>query len=308
MELLFGNGARKGSAAAAGGDPLVKDSDTANFMKDVIEASMQVPVIVDFWAPWCGPCKTLGPLLEKLVRAAKGAVKLVKVDVEANQDLAMQMRIQTVPMVYAFDKGRPVDGFSGAVGESQLKAFIGRLTGGAGHEGVEEALAEAKALLDEGLIPQAQQVYQQILVADHANAPALAGFLRCLLALGEVENAQAMLARLPEELAKNSEIAAVRTALELSLQGAMGDDTAELRRRLAQDHNDHQARFDLAMAYYAAGEREAAVDELLEIVKRDRSWNDDGARKQLIKLFEAFGPGDPLAAAARRRLSSLLFS
>ncbi|HVI53154.1 MAG TPA: co-chaperone YbbN [Candidatus Sulfotelmatobacter sp.] len=311
MELLFGNGAKKGGTndmiGGSGGGDLIKDSDTAHFMQDVIEASMQVPVIVDFWAPWCGPCKTLGPLLEKLVKAAKGTVKLVKIDVDANQDLAAQMRIQSVPMVYAFDQGRPVDGFSGAVGESQLKAFIGRLTGGAGHEGVEDALAQAKALLAEGQVPQAQQIYQQILAADHANAPALGGFLRCLLALGETDNAAAMLARLPEELAKHADIAAVRTALELASQGEAGA-TAELRRRLAQDHNDHQARFDLAMAYFATGEREAAVDELLEIVRRDRAWQDDGARKQLLKLFEAFGPGDPLAAAGRRRLSSLLFA
>jgi len=307
MELLFGNAAKKTGTTAAGGSDLIKSSDSAHFMQDVVDASMKVPVIVNFQAPRLAPVTAFDALLEKLVLAAKGALKLVKIDVEASRDLAAQMRIQDVPTVYAFDQGRPVDAFSGETDESQLKAFLGRLTGGAGNEGVEEALAQAKTLLAEGHIPQAQQIYQQILAADHANAPALAGFLRCLIALGETDNAAAMLARLPEELAKHRDIAAVRTALDLASQGDAGE-TAELRRRLAQDHNDHQARFDLAMAYFAAGEREATVDELLEIVKRDRSWNDDGARKQLIKLFEAFGPGDSLAAAARRRLSSLLFS
>lgn len=309
MERLIGMGAKKNPAAASSGaSGLIKDTDSAHFMQDVVDASMSVPVIVDFWAQGFPSCDSLTASLEKLVLAAKGAVKLVKLDVEANPEIATQMRIQTVPMVYAFDQGRPVDGFSGAVGESQLKAFIGRLTGGAGNEGVEEALAQAKALLAEGHIPQAQHIYQQILAADHANAPALAGFLRCLIRLGETENAQAMLARLPEELVKHPDIIAVRTALDLATQGSQAGETAELRRRLALDHNDHQARFDLAMAYFAQGEREAAVDELLEIVKRDRAWNDDGGRKQLLKLLEAFGPGDPLAATARRRLSSLLFS
>ena len=309
VELLIGNGAHKAQTAGQGSNGgLVKSSDSAHFMQNVIETSMTVPVIVGFWAPMHGPSKTLATALEKLVLAAKGAVKLVHMDVDASPEIAAQLRIQDVPTVYAFDQGRPVDGFAGAASENQLKAFIGRLTGGAGHEGVEEALAQAKALLEAGQVPQAQQLYQQILAADHANAPALAGFLRCLLTLGETENAQAMLARLPEELLKHAEIQAVKTALDLAAQGADAGETAELRRRLAQDHNDHQARFDLAMAYYASGEREAAVDELLEIVKRDRAWNDDGARKQLLKLFEAFGPGDPLASSGRRRLSLLLFS
>ncbi len=308
MDLIFGSGA-KPAAAAAGGD-VIKDGSAATFAVDVIEASMKVPVIVDFWATWCGPCKQLGPLLEKLVREARGAVRMVKIDVDKEQALAAQLRIQSVPTVYAFKDGRPVDGFAGAQPESQLRAFIQRLTtAGAGQPSLDDIIAEAKQLLAEGDAETAAAAFQQVLGEDPANAPAMAGLLRALMALGDVDSVRAMLGQLPPDMLKNAEVAAVKTALELQDAAAAGaGEAAALRRRLAADANDHQARFDLALAYYGTGEAEAAVEELLELFRRDRAWNDDAARKQLLKLFEAFGPTHPLTLSGRRRLSALLFS
>lgn len=308
MDLIFGSGAKPATAGAAAGD-LIKDGTTATFAADVIEASMKTPVIVDFWATWCGPCKTLGPMLEKLVREMRGAVRMVKIDVDKEQALAAQLRIQSVPTVYAFKDGRPFDGFTGALPESQLRAFLQRLTAGAeGEPSLDDIVAEAKQLLADGDAETAAQAFQQVLAEDPAHGGAMAGLLRSLLALGDVDSVRQMLPRLPPELLKNAEVAAVKTALELQDSAAGGGETAELRRRLANDANDHQARHDLALAYYAAGEHEAAVDELLELFRRDRAWNEDAARKQLVKLFEAFGPTHPLTVQGRRRLSSLLFS
>ncbi|PKU23608.1 thioredoxin [Telmatospirillum siberiense] len=308
MEILFNGSAKAGQAA---GGNFVKDGDTATFVQDVIEPSMKTPVIVDFWAPWCGPCKTLGPLLEKLVNAAGGAVRLVKINVDKNQELAAQMRIQSIPAVYAFKDGQPVDGFVGAVPESQVKALIERMaagsTAGAGPT-TEEILAEAKAILAEGDPAGAMAVFQEVLAQDPTNAPAYAGCLRCLIQAGQIEEAKRRLEKLPEALAGHAEIAAVRTAIELAEQATQAGPAADLRRTLASDADNHQARFDLAMAHYAAGEREAAVDELLELFRRNRAWNEEAARKQLVKLFEAFGRSDPLTQSAQRRLSSLMFS
>jgi putative thioredoxin len=306
MESLFNIGAG-GAKPAVGG---VKESSIATFVQDVLEPSTKVPVIVDFWAPWCGPCKTLGPLLEKLVKETKGAVQLVKINVDQNQELAAQMRIQSIPAVYAFKNGRPVDGFVGAVPESQMRAFIKRLAGDAASQGdgLEEALAEAKEFAAQGDIATALDIYREILAQAPDNAAAIAGMLRCLMQADEIAEVKRVLAGLPAELAKNDEIVAVRTAVELAEQAGNLGPPEDLRRRLSRDPADHQARYDLSLAYFAAGEREAAVDELLELFRRDRAWNEDAARKQLVKLFEAFGPTDPLTLSARRRLSSLMFA
>ena len=301
-------------AAPAAGD-LIKDSSDRAFMVDVIEASQSVPVIVDFWAPWCGPCKQLGPILEKTVLAAKGKVRLVKIDTDKDPMIASQLRVQSIPAVYAFFQGRPVDGFMGALPESQVKAFVEKLLKLAGAAGggegdiLEEALAQAKEALEAGDTQTASEIYGEILQADpeNPNAAAFAGLVRCLIVNDELARAKQMLDKVPEPIAKDKEIAAVRSALEVAEQAANAGPIPELMEKVAHNQDDHEARFDLALALFAAGRREAAVDELLELVRRDRAWNDEAARKQLVKFFEAFGPTDPLTVRSRRRLSSILF-
>lgn len=307
--------AKKGAPASvapgAAGD-LIKDGTDRSFMADVIEASRTVPVIVDFWATWCGPCKTLGPALEAAVRAAKGAVKLVKIDTDKNPMVAQQLRLQSIPAVYAFFQGRPVDGFVGAQPDSNVKAFVDRLAklgaGAAGTDMLDDALAQAKEALDAGDATLAADIYSQILEAEPENAAAYAGLVRCLVATQDFTRARQMLDRAPAALAKDKELTAVRSALDIAEQAQQAGPVADLREKVAHDPTDLQARFDLAMALFADGQREDAVDELLEIVRRDRTWNEDGARKQLVKFFEAFGPTDPLTVRSRRRLSSMLFS
>lgn len=309
MDLIFGAGGKPTNAGGAAPGDVIKDGSTATFMADVIEASRQVPVIVDFWATWCGPCKQLGPLLEKIVREARGAVRMVKIDVDKNQDLAAQLRVQSVPMVYAFKDGRPVDAFVGGQPESQIRAFVQRLTQGGAAASLADVVAEAKELLANGDAEMAAQLFQQVLGEDPANAPAMAGLLRCLMTVGDLASVKQMLAQLPDEMLRHAEVAAVKTAIELQESAAAGaGQSAELRRRLADDPADHQARYDLALAYFGTGEQEAAVDELLELFRRDRAWNEDAARKQLVKVFEALGPTHPLTVSGRKRLSSLLFS
>ena len=308
MDFIIGSGAKPAAASGASGD-FIKDASTATFAVDVIEASMKVPVIVDFWATWCGPCKQLGPALEKVVREARGAVRMVKIDVDKNQELAAQLRIQSVPTVYAFANGRPVDGFTGAQSESQLRTFVQRLTKGAAEPGLDAIVEQAKELLAAGDAESAADLFQQVLGEDPANGAAMAGLLRCLLAVGDAGAVKQMLAQLPADLVRHAEVAAVRTALELQESAAPGaGQAAELRRRLAVAADDHQARFDLAMAYYGSGETEAAVEELLDLFRRDRAWNEGAARKQLLKIFEALGPKHPVTLQGRRRLSALLFS
>jgi len=303
-----------GQAGSDGAPPadLIKDSSIETFEADVLQASMTAPVIVDFWAPWCGPCKQLGPLLEQAVTAARGAVRLVKVDIDQNQELAMQLRVQSVPAVYAFFQGRPVDGFVGALPESQVKAFIDRLIQaagtGQGPDPLEDALEQAQSALESGQLGAASSLFAQVLQHDPENLRATAGMIRCRLASGDTAGAKAMFEGLPEDVRSDAALASVAAGLELADMSAEAGDVLALQSQLAANPNDHQARFDLAMAHYAAGNAERATDELLEIIRRERAWNDEAARTQLLKFFEAWGQTDPRTLEARRRLSSLLFS
>ncbi len=304
VEMLLG---QNSDAEAPVPADLIKDTSTATFVHDVIEASKTTPVIVDFWAPWCGPCKTLGPILEKLVKQYAGKVKLVKIDVDANQPIAQQFRVQSIPAVYAFKNGRPVDGFMGAVTEGQVKQFIERLTGGGSP--LDELVTEAEAMSAEGQHEEALNVYQEILAQDPEHAKAMGGALKTYLALGHEDAAREVLKNLPEPLLNAPEVASVRTTLELKDATAQNvGQTAELEAKVAADPKNMDARLELAMARYGAGNREAAVDDLLEMIRMDREWNEQAARKQLVKFIEAFGPTDPLTSSARRRLSSILFS
>jgi putative thioredoxin len=287
----------------------IKDSGIETFETDVILASREAPVIVDFWAPWCGPCKQLGPLLEKVVNEAKGAVRLVKINIDENQEIARQLRIQSIPTVYAFKNGQPVDGFMGAIPESQLRAFVQHLTGGeAGHDHADEVLAMADEAFAAGDVGAAAQAYAHVLQDEPGNPKAVAGLARCYLKSGDLERARNTLQLVRPDGAADEAIRAVEAELKLREQAADVGDTAGLRARIEADPNDHQARYDLALALDAKGDREGALDALLESVRRDRKWNDEAARKHLVTLFEALGPTDPLTVAARRKLSSILFS
>jgi putative thioredoxin len=306
MEPILGR-----AQAPADGANLVKNGSTATFMADVIDASHEAAVVVDFWAPWCGPCKQLGPALEKAVRDARGAVRMVKINIDENPELAQQMRIQSIPAVYAFKDGRPVDGFVGALPESQVKQFVSRLAAnsGAGPSPIEEALQLAKEAMGAGDAARAGNIYAQILQHEPANAEAIAGLARIAINRKDFAKARQMLDRAPKEAASHAEIGAARAALELAEAGQKAQGAlAELRQRLERNANDHEARYELASALFASGQREQAVDALLDLAKRDRKWNDEAARKQLVKFFEAMGHADPLTVAARKRLSSILFS
>jgi putative thioredoxin len=289
-------------------DGLVKDTTTQTFKKDVIDESRQQPVLVDFWAPWCGPCKQLTPLLEKAVRAAKGKVKLRKMNIEEHPAIAGQMGIQSIPAVIAFVNGQPADGFLGALPEGQVTAFLERLT--RSKLGGEESdfLKAADAALVEGDAAGAAQAYAQVLAQDAANIHALAGLARCYIETGALEQAKQTLAMVPASKHTEAPVAAARAALEIAEQAAALGPIADLEKRVAENPLDHQARYDLALALNAKGRRIETVDHLLDIVRRDRKWNDDGARKQLVQLFEAWGPSDEATVAGRRRLSSVLFA
>ncbi len=289
-------------------DDLVKDTTTAGFRQDVLAESMNQPVLVDFWAPWCGPCKQLTPVLEKVVRAAGGKVKLVKMNIDEHPQIAGQLGVQSIPAVFAFQRGQPVDGFMGALPESQLKSFIERLVGPLGPGAVEELLAEADQLVAAGDMGGAAELYAGVLSQEPDNAAALAALVKLHVEVGDLDGAKRFLAMAPATKANDPAIAGARAAVELAEQAGSLGDAAELQRRVQADPLDHQARFDLAIALNARGKREEAVNHLLEIVRRDRNWNDDGARKQLVQFFEAWGPMDEMTIAGRRRLSSLLFA
>nr|WP_127113587.1 co-chaperone YbbN [Shimia sediminis] len=300
----------QGNAAPAG--DLIKDVSEATFMQDVVEASQTVPVIVDFWAPWCGPCKTLGPALEAAVTAAGGAVKMAKVNVDENQMIAGQMRVQSIPTVYAFWQGQPIDGFQGAVPPSEIEDFVKRVVEAGGGEaedgGLEEAVAAAEEMLAAGDAQSAGETFAAILEQDQENVAAFGGLARANIAMGALDQAEAVLNGTPAEFADAPEIEAARAQLELARQAEHAGPVAELRAAVAADENDHQARFDLALALHAAGEAEAAVDELLEMFRRDREWNDGAAKAQLFTIFDALPANDPVVLNGRRKLSSMIFA
>ena len=286
----------------------IKDSNTESFADDVLAASREVPVIVDFWAPWCGPCKQLTPVLEKVVNEARGKVKLVKVNIDENPAIAQQLRVQSIPAVFAFSDGQPVDGFAGALPESQIRAFVQRLTGDSGPSEIEKAIEMAEEAMATKDLERAVGIFGQILRIEPQNTSALAGLAHCYVQNGDLEQARQTLDMVAPEAQNVPQVSAAQAALELAEQAGDAGDAGELAHTVDANPDDHQARFDLAAALIAAEQREEAVDHLLEIVKRNRTWNEEAARKQLLTLFEAFGPTDPLTVASRRRLSAMLFS
>lgn len=295
------------TGSSPAGDDLVMDVTTQSFMKDVVEESKLRPVLVDFWAPWCGPCKQLTPVIEKVVRAAKGKVRLAKMNTDDHPAVAQQLGIQSLPTVYAFVNGQPVDGFMGAQPESAIQALIDKLVGPGGDD-LTEILLSADAALEDNDLEGAQELYAHVLGEEPENLKALAGLARTQLLAGTIDLAKATLALVPEAGANDAGIAAVRAAIELEEAAAGLGDVGDLEAKVAANPLDHQARFDLAVALNARGKREEAADHLLAIIRKDRSWNEDGARKQLVQFFEAWGPTDENTVAGRRRLSSILFA
>ena len=296
------------TTAAATTDTPIKDATTQSFIKDVIEESRRQPVLVDFWAPWCGPCKQLTPVLEKVVRGAKGKLKLVKMNIDEHPSIPGQMGIQSIPAVIAFVNGQPADGFLGALPESQVVAFVERLTKGRVSAEDKDLLAAADAALTEGDPAGAADLYARVLADEPTNVQALAGLARCYVASGAVEQAKQTLAMIPESKRNDAAVAAARAALELDEQASSLGPISELEQKVGANPLDHQSRFDLALALNAKGRRKEALDHLIEITRRDRKWNDDGARKQLVQLFDAWGPNDESTIEGRKRLSSILFA
>ena len=300
-------GTRQTFPSAAEATGVIKDATSASFSADVIEASRTVPVIVDFWAPWCQPCKQLTPVLEKLVKAQNGKVKLVKVNADENQTIAAQLRVQSLPTVYAFRDGQPVDGFVGGQPESAVKAFIERLVSQNAQASLEDVLKTGEELLDLGDISSAAEVFASILQEDRTNGAALAGLAQCYLESGEVDRAKQMVALIPPGQRGLARAQSVHSAIELSEKGAAAGDLEKFASRLRNNPKDNEARFELAVGLAARGEKEQGMLLLLDLIESDRSWNEDAARKQLLQLFDAWGNKDPLVAEGRRRLSSLLF-
>jgi putative thioredoxin len=301
----------QGGGAPPQAADLIKETTTQTFVRDVIEESKRQPVLIDFWAEWCGPCKQLTPILEKAVRNAKGRVKLVKMNIDQHPAIPGQMGIQSIPAVIAFVNGQPADGFMGAIPESQVNTFIDKLTKGvpaAGEPNIAEILAEAEAVLADGDAAGAAQIYAEVLGLDATNIPALAGLAKCYVTTGAIEQAKQTLAMVPESKRNDAGVKAVQAAIDLAEQAQSVGPVAELEQKVAANPLDHQARFDLATALNAQNKRAEATAQLLEIVKRDRKWNDDGARKQLVQFFEAWGGADEATVEGRKRLSTILFS
>jgi putative thioredoxin len=300
-------GALKPGAAPQAGD-VIKDGSTASFAKDVIEASRQALVVVDFWASWCGPCKQLTPILEKVVKSYGGSVRLVKINTDEHPGIAGQLRIQSLPTVYAFRDGRPLDGFMGAQPESAVRSFIDRLLGEDAEADLASILEAAEAALEAGDLQSAAEAFAAVLQEDQQNPQALAGLARCYLKSGDTARAEQTLSLVPPDKQGSAPVQSARAALELAKLAGKSDNRAELEKKLAADPADYQTRFDLAVALAARGQNDQALDHLLELVRRDRNWNEQAPRKQLVKLFDAWGPKDALTIEGRRRLSSILFS
>jgi putative thioredoxin len=303
MDLALGQTASRNGAAP------IKDVTTASFETDVIAASMEAPVVVDFWAPWCGPCKQLAPALEKAVAATRGKVRLAKINIDENPDLAQALRIQSIPTVYAFFQGRPVDAFQGALPESQVKQFVDRLAAqGGADDGLAAALDQAAQLVAAGDTEQAITLYRAILGEIPETPAAFLGLIKALLAEDDLDEARNVLGQVPKAIAGHADIAAAKAAIDLAEQASNAGPIGPLLDAVNRDPADHRARIELATALYAGGKHQEAIDHLLESIKRDRAWNEEEARKQLVKYFEARGPKDPITVAGRRRLSSILFS
>ena len=306
--ISFGFGGGKPTAAATGNDDVVKDATTATFAADVMEASREALVLVDFWADWCGPCKQLTPVLESVVRSYGGKVRLVKIDVDRNQAIAGQLRIQSLPTVYAFRDGQPVDGFAGVQPESAIREIIDRHLGAAAEADAAEAIAVAQQAFDEGDLQTAAEIYATVLQGDAQHPGALAGLAQCYLKSGDIERAKQTLALVPPDKASDPAVSSAKAALELADRTTPNVDTSALESRLAANPGDHEARLELAVAVAGNGDKERAVDELIELFRRDRNWNDEAARKQLVQFFEAWGPKDEHTLSGRRKLSSVMFS
>ena len=305
MESIIG---QPGDTGAENLD-LIKESSTATFADDVIKASSDTPILVDFWAPWCGPCKQLTPVLEKLVKASSGKIRLVKINIDENQELATQLQIQSIPMVYAFKEGQPVDGFMGALPESQIRDFIEKLIGPVGPSPSEEVISMAKEALSQEDFQTAANLFAQVMQNNQDEPSAIAGLTKCYIGMGETDQAREIIGSLDEETSAHPEVASAIAALTLKEQGSeTPSDISKLQSVIANKPTDHQARYDLALALSSDGNHEEAIEHLVEIIKHDRQWNEDSAREQLLKIFEALGPTDPVTVNGRRKLSTVLFS